>query len=298
MNKIDGSVLMTLVKYRIFRKVVDTGSFTKAALDLNMTQSAVSHAISTLERDMGFSLFKRIKNKIELTTEGQSILNHVNALLSAECKLINEVHALNKLEAGVIRIGSFRSASSRLLTPIIKAFEKAYPNVRIELMEGSYPDIRKWLDEDIIDVAFLVDTYLNDEHYAIPYFKDEMLALLPLDWEYKSDYFDMASVDQYPFIMPQNACSKYLDNVLKKYKIKPDVKYVIQLNSTVVSMIEQGLGISIVAESTLFRSDNKVRVLPLKERFYRQIYITTNTAEIESPIIRGFFDMAKGVSIQ
>jgi len=261
-----------------------------------MTQSAVSHAISTLERDMGFSLFKRIKNTIELTNEGKAVLIHVNALLATECKLINEINALNNLNAGLIRIGSFSSASSRLLPPIIKAFEQEYPGITIELREGSYVDIQEWLEADMIDVAFLVGNYLNKAHYAMPYFKDEMLVLIPNEYDLKAEAcFDIKEIDTFPFIMPDNVCNRYLNDMFTQYKSFPDVKYTIHLNSTVFSMVEQGLGITIVAESTLFRSKYDFKTLPLKERVFRQIYLTTNTAEIESPVVKAFFDITQQV---
>lgn len=289
---------MTLIKYRVFRKVAETGSFTKAALELNMTQSAVSHAIASLEKDMGFALFKRNKNKIDLTNEGESILVHVNALVSAECKLINEINALNNIEAGLIRIGSFSSASCRLLPPIIKAFEKKHPNINVEVMEGGYTDIQKWLASGEIDAAFLVEEFLDKSHYAMPFFQDEMLVLVPDKYSSDvGDHFDIRQIEKFPFIMPDNVCNRYLNNLFSHYKSYPNIKYRIQLNSTVFSMIEQGLGISIVAESTLFRSKYDFKTLPLKERVFRQIYLTTNTAEIESPVLKAFFEVAKEVKV-
>lgn len=289
---------MTLIKYRIFQKVAECGSFTKASLELNITQSAVSHAISSLEKSMGFVLFFRENNKIELTKEGRKILNHVNLLLVSEYKLLNKINDMNKLDEGLIRIGSFSSASNRFVPPIIKAILLEYPNIQIEIKEGSYRDIRLWLERGDIDVAFMVENYVNKKDFSIPFFKDEILAVLPK--KFKSIYkesFDIKDFETLPLILPDNLCDEFVKDMFKIHDVTPNTVYKIRLNSTVFSMIEEDLGVSFAAESNLYKLNYDFISLPFKDRIYRQIYLVSNETEMMSQIVEKFYSIAKRFSV-
>lgn len=285
---------MTLIKYKIFQKVAECGSFTKASLELNMTQSAVSHAISSLEKRMGFALFFRENNKIEITKDGEKILNHVNLLLVSECKLLNKVNDINKLDEGLIRIGSFSSASNRFVPPIIRAILLEYPNIQIEIKEGSYRDIRLWLERGDIDVAFMVENYVNKKDFSIPFFKDEIVAVLPK--KFKSIYkenFDIKDFETLPVILPDNLCDKFVEDMFKVHDVTPNTVYKIRLNSTVFSMIEEDLGVSFAAESNLYKHNYDFISLPFKDRVFRQIYLVSNETEVMSQLVKKFYTIAK-----
>ncbi len=289
---------MSILKYRIFKEVTTHMSFTKAAVELNLTQSAISHAILSLETEIGFSLFKRISNKIVLTTEGLSILEKIDRIILAEDQLQAQIGSIKGLEQGLIRIGSFSSASTRLLPPIIGLFEKNYPNIALSIHEGSYSEIQSWLASGQIDVGFLVDAYLNENHHTVPFFRDEMIAVLPKGLGYDhQDAFDIQDISLHPFIMPTNACNNYLNRILMAYGVTPHIKYAIELNSTIFAMIEQGLGITMVPESTLFRSKYQLCMLPLRQSEFRQIHLCSNTIPDKSPAIKAFIETAVQVKI-
>lgn len=289
---------MTLMKYKIFQKVAECESFTKASLELNMTQSAVSHAIGSLEKNMGFSLFIRVKNKIELTNEGRRILNQVNLLLASEHKLLNEINKINNVDVGLIRIGSFSSASNRFVPPIIRAFLLEYPNTKIEIREGSYKEIRLWLETGEIDVAFTVENYVTEKNYSVAFYKDEILAVLPSKFATKyNEYFDIKDFENLPFILPDSMCDKFVEDMFKEHDVTPNIIYKIRLNSTVFSMLEEDLGVSFAAKSNLFKLNYDFISLPFKNRIYRQIYLVSNKVEVISPIIKKFFDIAQNIRL-
>ena len=286
---------MTLVKYMIFQKVAECGSFTKASLELNMTQSAVSHAIGSLEKSMDFALFSREKSQIKLTYEGSKILDYVNILLASERKLLRKINDIKELDEGLIRIGSFSGASNRFIPPIIKSVQNEYPNIHIEIKEGSYKEIRNWLDNGEIDIAFMVENYVNDKDFSRLLFKDEILAVLPQKYKtiYKS-YFDIKDLEKLPFILPDNLCDKFVENVFRNHNVTPNIVYKIRLNSTVFSMIEEDLGVSFAAESNLHKLNYDFITLPFKERIYRHVYLITNEAEAMSQIVEKFITKAIG----
>ena len=104
---------MTILTYEIFEAVVQEKSFQKASLLLKMTPSAVSHAISSMEKEVGFSLFIRGKQETVLTTHGELLLPYVRAVLKSEESLRETIASFRGLEKGTVKLGGFNSSSCR-----------------------------------------------------------------------------------------------------------------------------------------------------------------------------------------
>lgn len=283
-------------KFKIFKKVIDCGGFTKAGESLGMSQSAVSHAIHSLEVELGFLLINRSRGKITMTREGQMLIDYVYALIAAEDRLFNQINAIKHIETGTIRIGSFTSASSRLLPDILSAFDKAFPEIQIEIIEDGYDALKRALEEGIVDLTFLENQYLEPDYYVLPYFRDEIIAVVPSQYQLSSeDDFDISLIEKYPFIMPDNDSDTFLHRMFDRYHIRPQLKYKVLLMSTVFSMVEKGLGLSIVPESTLNKTLYDFDIFSLKDPVHRQINIVTLKTNLSSPIISAFFHIAQGM---
>lgn len=286
-------------KFKIFKKVVEKGGFTKAADDLGMTQSAVSHAVHALEVELGFVLINRSRGKLTLTHEGQMLIDYVYALVAAEDRLLNQINSIKHIETGTIRIGSFTSASSRLLPDILSAFDRAFPDIKIEILEDGYDALKRSLEEGIVDITFLESQYIEPHYYVLPYFKDEIIAVVPSQYKISEEEdFDILRLGEYPFIMPDNDSDTFLHRLFDRYHVKPNLKYKVLLMSTVFSMVEKGLGMSIVPESTLNKTLYDFDIFPLKDPVLRQINIVTLKSNLSSPIISAFFHIAQGIQHQ
>lgn len=285
------------MKYRIFKQIVDLGSFTKAGEALNMTQSAISHAVSNLEREMGFLLFHRNKGTVQLTEDGRSVLNYIEALVSAEDHLNNQVHAMHHLEVGHIKVGSFASASTRLLPKIMKSFDERYPDVTVEYYDGRYDGIKEKLDNGSVDVAFLVDEFLEPSYDVLPYFKDELVAVFSKNAPEmrKRKSIEMVEIEKYPFIMPDNDQDTYLKAIFQTHQVMPQIKAKFNLMSSVFAMVEENLGMTVVAESALYKMDYALKTVSLKPRIYRNINLVTKKSQMKSPMIKAFFEIARQV---
>ena len=96
---------MTLLTYQVFKTIADVGSFHKAADILGLTPSAISHAISSMENELGFSVLTRSKAGVSLTNYGEQLLPYVNAVLNCDESLKQEIAELNGLKQGKVKIG-------------------------------------------------------------------------------------------------------------------------------------------------------------------------------------------------
>lgn len=166
-----------MTRYYVFLKVVETGSFTRAAQELDYTQSAVSQMVQTLEEELCATLFHRSKSGITLTPDGQEYLPFIRAVCNACDELRRKRREMEGLEGSVIRIGTFTSVSRNWLPFLIKQFKELYPSVQFELLQGEYTNISQWIKEGSVDFGFVNPTAVSGLK-TIPLYQDEMLAVL------------------------------------------------------------------------------------------------------------------------
>lgn len=284
---------MTLLQFEILRKVVEVGSFTKAGEVLGLTQSAISHSIKGLETELGLPILLRGRSGITLTSEGEIILQYIRKILNLSEQMSQEAAAIRGLNIGTIRIGTFPSVSAKLLPGIIKAFIELYPNIHIAFFEGGYEDIKKWLIDGTVDLGFV--TLPSDQAFeTIPLIQDDIVILLsekhPLSHQPVIQFEQIVSE---PIIMPKDGCDIIVKKMFKERKIKPNVQFEVSDNNTIISMIKENIGISIVPKLTLFHQVEDVKVAKLDNDIYRTIGLALLSKQITSPAVKAFIKVSK-----
>ena len=146
---------MSIDKYRTLTVVVETKSLTRAAAELGCTQSAVSHSIDALEKELGFAVLIRSRAGVRLTEEGERLMPAVRNLLSSAEQLNQTASAIRGLESGTVRIGAFTSVAVHWLPTVLKEFQHDYPKVDFKLLNGDYHDVEQWLSDGSVDVGFV-----------------------------------------------------------------------------------------------------------------------------------------------
>lgn len=167
---------MTLFSYEIFDAVARQGSFNKAAQQLHLTPSAISHAIAVMEAELGFTLFNRGKNGVTMTSYGSSIYPSIRAVLNSDEALQQSIARLNGLEKGKVKLGVFNSVCAGLLPDILKGFSAQFPQIEIEVYQGTYDDVKEWLRTGQVDMAFLSNN-CRDEFTLTELFREPLLCI-------------------------------------------------------------------------------------------------------------------------
>lgn len=264
---------MGFVKYEIFHKVAEVGNFTKAGFELNLTQSAVSHAISSLEKQFGFPLFHRWKNGVTLTQEGEKMLKRVRQVLIAEEFVQQEAAEILGVTKGKIRIGTFTSISTNWLPFIIQRMEQNYPGIEIELKEGDYFEIEHMLINGEIDCGFINNVSTSQLQF-LPLIHDELVCIAskssPL---YQKENINIKEIEDEPFILSSYNGTNDILAIFEKYNVKPNVRFELYDERSIISMVEHGLGVTILPRLLLKNIPNNVQLLPIKEESYRIIGI-------------------------
>ena len=293
MNKIHVSqkgALMSISKYETLAKVCELGSLTKAAEALEITQSAVSHTINSLEEQVGFAILTRSRAGVKLTDNGQRIMPSVRGMLNYYEQLNQTVSAIRGLDFGTVRIGAFTSVAVHWLPGVIKEFQRDYPNVDIKLLNGDYHDVEKWLTEGSVDLGFVnLPTKLNCECIAL--MDDRLLAILPPDHKFASyPKFPLVECETEAFITLLETSNHDANKALSAAGIKPNIKFSTKDDYAIIAMVEQGLGISIMPELLLRGRHDNVAVKELVPPSKRTIGLAIGETSSQSPATRKFAD--------
>lgn len=267
---------MSLVKYEILQRVAEAHSFTKAARQLGLTQSAVSHAVSNLEKEFGFPLIHRSRSSVSLTADGQTMLMAMRKVLQAEEQLQQEASRINGLTKGTVRVGLISSISTKWMPTIIRLMEHDYPGIRIELREGDYYQIEQWLIAGEIDCGFLNRPSSKQFQY-VPLIKDPMLCLVSSDSPlYNMMQIDLKEIEGEDFIMPSYKGTNDVLTIFEKYGIKPNIRFELFDDKGIITMVEHSLGITIMPKLVLGGLPHNVRAVPFEQETFRIIGLSTS----------------------
>ena len=281
---------MSVKKYQTFQKVVETGSLTKAAEELNCTQSAVSHVIRSLEDELGVPLLERGRLGVKLTDAGERIMPAVHGLLSCHEQICQIAASLRGLDTGTVRIGTFTSVAVHWLPGMIKEFQADYPNVNFKLYNGDYYDVEQWLQEGSIDLGF-VALPSNLQMECIPLLEDRLMAVLPKDHPLADqEVFPVVKAKGQPYISLLESSDNDARRTLEAAGVRPDVRFTTKDDYAIIAMVEHGLGISILPELLLEGHQENVAVKPLSPPSKRVIALAFSDKQKAGPATRSFAD--------
>jgi DNA-binding transcriptional LysR family regulator len=163
-----------------FAALARRGSFTLAAKDLFLTQSAVSHAIKTLEDDVGCRLLDRVGRRVLLTQAGEQFLRHTEKILSEMETARAGLETLTQWGHGRLRVGASTTACQHILPTVLREFRQSYPKCVIRIEPGDHSEQLELLRAGHIDLAVIIEPAgaLHSEFTFVPLFQDELRFLV------------------------------------------------------------------------------------------------------------------------
>lgn len=276
---------MSLQKYMALLASVDTGSMSKAALQLGYTQSAVSRMIADLEQDWGVELLRRGRAGIEITSDGQQLLPVIRSIAADCAELDYTVRELHGIQTGLIRVGTFTTAADCWIPALLKSFQQLYPNIAFNLINSeSYDQIEDWIRRGQVDCGFVRLPAASD--LQVRFLKRDMLAAV-LPPEHK-----LANAPVYPVEQLKNECiiKLKIDREISRFLEGFPVQYEVSSDHTILSMVESGVGVSIMHSLMADACRYKVVWKPLDREEYRDIGIATGKNAHLSSATRLFVD--------
>lgn len=277
---------MTLLAYQVFQTVVEQGSFYKAATILNLTPSAVSHSISPLEQELGFPVFNRNKNGVTLTNYGESLAPLIRNVLHSDESLQQAIAQFNGLQKGAVTIGCFSSVCTNWIPEIVHSFHQIYPNITIQIYQGTYDDVTEWLKNGTVDIGFLSVSSAKDLPIK-PLYKDPLLCVAPKKFTIKDKFaISLAEMKEQTFVSQRESCDADIQNYLQKYKLNVHSSCRVTDDLSTIAMVANGFGICIMPELVMKNIPYPVNIYKLDPAEYRIIGISCLRPDAMAPAVK------------
>ena len=277
-------------RYEMFLKVAEIGNITKTARAVHYTQAGVSHAVTTLERECGFALFARGTEGVTLTENGKRLMAPIQTLVNDQHALEQEINRIGGVVAGTLRIGTFTSVSMQWLPRIITAFGKRFPEVEFDLQAGDYDQISHMIETGKVDCGFLAAPAKETFAFS-PLYEDPMLAFIPKGHPLESEQtLHLDDLLDEGLIVPAQGSDNDINAVLAQADRPARIRYVLNDDFSVLSMVEGGLGVAIMPELIQKSCKASPVMRPLSPARTRVIGIASLPHERISVLARTFID--------
>lgn len=283
---------MDIHQYEVLLSLAETKNITRTAELLGYSQPGVSHILKNIEKELGFPVVIREKYGVNLTTDGELLLPYIREVMSTNEKLQQTIASIKGLEYGRVTIGAYSSVAIHLLPQILRDYKEEHPGIEIDIREGGADNILEWLDNNMIDFAFISRPYARTMDF-FSYGKDPLLAVLPGDYVVKNpERFDMENFEGRPFVISAAGNDFDIHNALECSGITPNFRYSALDDQTILSMVEKKLGVSILTRLICVRSSYDVKLIPVYPEYYREMGIGMKSYKRLSPAAKNFVDYA------
>ena len=260
-------------RYIALQKIIELGSFTKAAESLGYTQSSISQMIASLESELSIKLLTRSRYGVKLTIEGADLYPFIERSIYQYRSMLEKANEIKGLETGIIRVGTISSVTCHWMPQLINGFKKEYPNVQFLFHQGDYTLIPEWIASGQIDFGFInpnADTNLNTKTIKT----GEMLAVLPKNHPLaKKKSISLSDLTDEPYILLEEGHYSEPMAAFETAGIIPNIQYTIHDDYAIMMMVEEGLGVSILAELILRRTNYDIICLPLNPPITRTLAV-------------------------
>ncbi|MEO0852307.1 MAG: LysR family transcriptional regulator [Cyanobacteria bacterium J06648_11] len=292
---------MKLSQLQALVAVADRGNFSEAALSLNLSQSSVSHAIASLEDELGLPLLTRGRFGARPTPAGEQAIARARQVIRLVETIAREAHSARTLSSGKVRVISFRSASTHLLPPVLAAFQQHHPHIEIDLTESSsYVEVARILREGEADIGISIEA-MSEEFQTWVIARDSYVALLPRSRPCP-DEVTWADLCRCKFILDDNGLDTAMgsDTAIVRRHWRDhagkdlQVGYRVKEDSTIVSLVAQGLGAAVMPRLAAQPVPENVRVCPLPTPLERVIVAAMPRDVMQSPAVFAFLDALRG----
>jgi len=291
---------MQIESLKVFCDLAETESFTKAAQINNITQSAVSQQISSLERQFKSLLIERSKKRFRLTREGQVLYEYSKQILNTFDSMTNRLQEIKDIVSGTIRVATIYSIGLHDLPPYLKKFLKAYPTVNVHVEYRRSNQVYEDVLSNIVDLGLVAYPSKDAKLEVVPLRKD-MLVLIahpqhPLG---KSKTLKLRELSGQKFIgfEPDIPTRRAIDKILKDENVNVNVVMEFDNIETVKRAVEIDAGVAIVPIGTVTQevSKNTLSAITIEDaQFYRPLAAIYKKNKVLSPAIKQFINVLKG----
>ncbi|MGC1525638.1 MAG: LysR family transcriptional regulator [Phormidesmis sp.] len=296
--------------------VAEQGSFSAAALQLGLAQSTVSHAIATLETDLGIVLLLRGRSGAVLTPLGLQICQRAKSVLALLADIRQTAQQAKELQTGRVRVATVRSVATHILPGVISRFRQLHPSLTVDIAEyDRYAEVEATLHAGQADVGItLLPTASDFQSWEL--FRDDFVALLPPakmaseKVANEADSRDSESIQDsepmsweqllsYPRIVNQRSIghNSLVEAHLAKFGHQLPIDYAVREDSTLMGLVAKGLGVAVISRLEAEPIPTGVRVKSLPEPLERALGVAILNSAVLPRAVFVFLDVLLAVPL-
>lgn len=287
--------MLNLHKLNVFSTVAETGSFSKAAEHLYLTQSAVSQHIRDLETQLGTELFVRKRTGVELTPAGEILLDYTKQILWLMAAAENAVTDVANLRQGHLRLGATSTAAVYLLPTWIRQFRQKYQSLRVSLQTDTTPDVIEGLLAGKLDLGFVEGKWEQSPHlHHVPLQDSELYVVVGPNHPWREqERLSIQSLDKQLFIAysPQNPARTWEDELFARYAVAPMIVSEFDEPEAIKRAVMEGMEAAILPCCVVRQEveEGRIHLLTMEEQpLKRPIELVWNADRPLKPTERAF----------
>ncbi len=288
--------MMNLMHWRMLVAVAESGSITRAAERVGLTQSGASQAIAMLEDMLGVRLFTRERRQTVPTAVGLQVIEHARTMLSSLEKIQAVADASKGLARGSIRLASFPMVLASVLPSLLRQFRQLHPGIDVVALEASDDEVETLLAANTVDVGMVLNP--SPARKACLLGQDPWLAVVPMGHRFarpgRRGVVPLAELVSEPFVLATGGCEVTAETVVGDTGLAlADVRVKVRDWSSAFSLVREGVGLSLVPELALPADRKGLQVLQLERPIHRSFGLVASQAGAESMAVKALFDMLR-----
>lgn len=231
-------------------EIAGTGSVTRAAERLHLTQSALSHQLRDIESRLSVQLFLRLGKRMVLTPEGERVLGAARRILDEIARAEDDLRLMSQHGKGVLRLCTQCNTGYHWLPPLLQSFHRKYPGVDVQIVVNATDRPIEALLEGQIDLAVVTSAVDDKRLLSAPLFEDELVAVVAPSHPFaKRAYIDPDDfADEHLIIYKADRSDSYtFTRILAPAGVEPARVSQVPLTEAILELVKAGLGVSVMA---------------------------------------------------
>lgn len=289
---------MDTKKVQALLAAIDLGSLTAAASELGYTQSGLTHMMNSLENELGLNLLLRSKSGVRLSPAGQELLPELRSLADAAGALDLAAEQLRQRNCSTLRLGAYSSIARHWVPQIMAEYRKVCPDTQVSLIMDGLVELYSAVRDDRLDcIMTSYDESLAQGFGWIPLWEDELVAVLPESFPLEGDVLPVERFDETQFLMPSQGADTYIRPIFaaSPRKIGPHIITTNLDDESIVSMVEHGLGVSLLSRLVVKGMNYQVKIVPISPKYFRSLGIIVSEKRMHDKNIRRLISCSQSI---
>src|ERR1700761_2833310 len=289
---------IALHHFRLIDTISKEGTLTKAAATLHLTQSALSHQLKELERELGIDVFNRNGKKLHLSEQGYRFLRSAEKILAEMKSLEEDINNYKHGKTGKLSISMQCYTAYHWLPGIIKFYKKRWPDINIQILSEATRRPLEYLMHGDLDIGIIRTQMVNTKIRYEPLFEDTLVAVICKNHRLATkDSVDITDFQDEELILPLYDPSyqdtPVIESLIHAKQVKPKTLHRIHYTDAAVEMVSAGLGFTVMADWIVapYLKDRNIMIKPLNHAVVKRSWFAATCKQ--TPAIQNFLECLK-----